>query len=158
LLGTSRDDFTGICEQNRIVPVFLPLHTSNQLQPLDLCIFGVTQKAIRLHQVEDWKIQAQYICLILEEFVQAATPMNIVSAFRNAGIDRVLEKMAGPVGELIWEALCRVSPETCRCLLTNAFDTEEIVAAAMNEEDNSEFEPEEEANEDDEDSIAELMV
>jgi hypothetical protein len=73
--------------------------------------------------------------------------MNSVSSFRNAGIDRVLEKMSGPSGELIWDALCRVNPETYRCLLTNAFDTEEIVAAAMDEEGNSEFEPEEEDDE-----------
>jgi hypothetical protein len=84
--------------------------------------------------------------------------MNSVSPSRNAGIDRVLEKMAGPSGELIWDAVCRVSPETCRCLLTNAFDTEEIVAAAMDEEDNSEFEPEKEDDQDDEDLVAELMV
>jgi hypothetical protein len=115
----------------------------------------VTKKAIRLHQVENWKMQTQHICLILEDFVQAATPMNRVNSFRNAGIDRVLEKTAGPSGEVIWDALCRVSPETCRYLSTNAFDTEEIVAAAMDEEDNSDFEPEEE---DDEDSVAELMV
>jgi hypothetical protein len=84
-----------------------------------------------------------HIVQILEGFARTATPMNIVSSARNSGIDRVLEKRAGPTGDMICHPLCKVNPETCWCLLTNAFDTEEMVAATITEEEDSQFEPEE---------------
>jgi hypothetical protein len=95
------DDFAAMCQDNRIVPVFLPPHASNQLQPLDLCIFGVTKKIIRFNKTEKHEIQTRHIVAILEGFAQAATPANIVSSFRNAGIDRLLEKTTGPSGDLV---------------------------------------------------------
>jgi hypothetical protein len=102
------------------------------------------KKVIRLKKAENSKIQTQHIVQILDEFARAATPTNIISSFRNAGIDRLLEKMIGPGGDVICHRLCRVNARTCRCLLTNAFDTEGIFGAVMAEENDSEFELEEE--------------
>jgi hypothetical protein len=65
--------------------------------------------------------------------------MNIVSAFRNAGINRILEKMVGPTGDVICNSLCLVTPETCRCLLQDDSGIEQLVMATMDEEEDSEF-------------------
>lgn len=108
--STGGDDFAGMCEDNRIIQVFLPPRASNQRQSLDLCLSGMRKKVIRLKKAENSKIQTQHIVQILDEFARAATPTNIISSFRNAGIDRLLEKMIGPGGDVICHRLCRVSP------------------------------------------------
>jgi hypothetical protein len=81
------DDFAGMCEENRTVPIFLLPQASNRFQPLTLRIFGGTKKVIRFNQVENRKVQTQHIVQILEGLACDATPMNIVSSFRNAGIE-----------------------------------------------------------------------
>jgi hypothetical protein len=52
-----------------------------------------------------------------------------------------LEKVEKPNGYLMCNPLCVVTPETCRCLLREAFGTEELVNAATDDEDDREFEP-----------------
>jgi hypothetical protein len=51
--------FAQLCEANRIQSIFLPPHSSNQLQVLDLSIFGLTKQVItRVNHMEGVNIQS----------------------------------------------------------------------------------------------------
>jgi hypothetical protein len=108
------EKFDQLCALHRIIPVWLPPHSSNQLQMLDLCIFGVTKRLIfKANKLEKVNLQSDHIIRILDGFMAAAVPRNVVASFRNAGIsvmlddDRVLR--------------CKITPETARCLLGTPF-------------------------------------
>jgi hypothetical protein len=92
-----------------IVPLPLPPHSSNQVQALDLCIFGVTKRHImRINRMETLNIQSKHIAQVVCGFFAAATPVNIVQSFRNAGIGLIVQD-----GRL----LCKIDPSQARCLL-----------------------------------------
>ena len=38
-------DFIQYCEDIKIIPFYLPPHSTHNLQPLDRCLFGVLKKA-----------------------------------------------------------------------------------------------------------------
>jgi hypothetical protein len=114
-------------------------HSRNQLQPLDVCIFGMTKKLIQFTETESRQIQNRHIAQILEGLGHRAPLMTIVSALRNAGINGILEKMVGPTVDMMCNPLCLVTPETCRCPLRDDFGIEELVMAARDEEEDSEF-------------------
>jgi hypothetical protein len=106
--------FHGLCNEHNIVPVFLPPHSSNQLQPLDLCIFGLAKAYIgRVNKFEKVNVQTDHILRILKGFHNAASPPNITATFRNAGISLILvsDEAEDPL------CLCKITPETARCLL-----------------------------------------
>jgi hypothetical protein len=121
----TNDDFNTLCSEFGVIPVFLPPHSSNQTQVLDLSIFGLTKRLIaHINRVEDTNIQSDHIAKVVCSFMSAASPMNIIKSFRNAGISLAVEH-----GTL----LCKITPETARCL----WDREKVLRTEeqANEED-----------------------
>jgi hypothetical protein len=83
----TNDLFQDNASYNGVELVFLPAHTSDQTQPLDLGIFG-TQKseASRIHPHNNLNVQSQKIYKALCGYHKATTRPNIISAFRRSGI------------------------------------------------------------------------
>jgi hypothetical protein len=103
--------FSNLCNQHNIVPIFLPAHASNQVQPLDLCLFGVTKgQIIRVNNLECANIQSTHVVKVINGFLSAANPNNIVSSFRNGGISVCLN----PIDRKLY---CKVTRETLRCVM-----------------------------------------
>jgi hypothetical protein len=106
--------FQTLCQDNNIVPILLPPHSSNQLQPLDVSTFGIAKGYIsRVNKLEKVNIQTDHIVRILKGFYLAASPPNIVATFRNAGISVTLD--SSPDDEP--RCVVKVTPETARCVL-----------------------------------------
>jgi hypothetical protein len=106
--------FETLCHDNKITPIFLPPHSSNQLQPLDVSVFGITKGYInRANKLEKNNVQTDHIVRILKGFYAAASPPNIIETFRNAGISLILD--SEPDEEP--RCLVTVTPETARCIL-----------------------------------------
>jgi hypothetical protein len=102
------------------MPVFLPPHASNQLQPLDLCIFGPTKTLIRRINVatRDENIQSVHIGKVIEGVFKASSPDNIKSAFHMAGIVLEVVLEADPRnGKVRPRTYCKVDRSACRKLL-----------------------------------------
>jgi hypothetical protein len=94
--------------KHEIIPIWLPAHSSNQLQPLDLCLFGILKRLIsRLNKIESVNIQSDHIARVYCSFFSAATPMNIIKSFKNGGLNQKLH-LAKPV--------CHIEPGLARCL------------------------------------------
>jgi hypothetical protein len=102
--------FAEICESNQILPIFLPPHSSNQLQVLDLSVFGVTKRIItRINCLEAVNVQSKHISDVVNAFFAAAIPINIVKSFRRAGISLIVDPDE--------HVICQITPETARCLI-----------------------------------------
>lgn len=70
-----------------IVSVFLPPHSSDQLQPLDVGIFGNHKAAqSRIYVPDSLSRQTQQVVRALAAFQAIAHPYAVTSAFRKAGI------------------------------------------------------------------------
>jgi hypothetical protein len=108
--------FDGLCQRHNIVPVFLPPHSSNQTQPLDLCAFGVTKTLVRFNSFAKNEVSYSHMGLVLEAFYRAAVPSVVTASFRSAGISLRIQK-AGPRGAQFAYGLCEVNSEFCKCLL-----------------------------------------
>jgi hypothetical protein len=81
-----------MCAEHMVTPIFIALHSSNQLQMLDLSIFGVVERRIaRVNKLEQVNIQTNHIHEILQGFYAAAAPANIVASFRNGGVSLVMD-------------------------------------------------------------------
>jgi hypothetical protein len=127
-------DFDVLCQAHNVLPIWLPPHSSNQLQPLDLCIFGVTKRFLcRANKLEKVNLQTGHIVNILESFMTAAIPRNIIAAFRNAGISLLMDADR--------TMRSHITPETTRCVLGSAL--EQDLNALVSE---GEMEEEEEPN------------
>jgi hypothetical protein len=101
--------FQRLCIENGVQPIFLP-HSSNQLQPLDLCVFGVTKRRIqRANDIEFVNLQSKHIVDIVNAFQEAATSWKIIQSFRNGGIIVVDD----PIDEDLY---CVVEPGEARCI------------------------------------------
>jgi hypothetical protein len=78
----SGEAFDEICAEHMVTPIYIPPHLSNQLQMLDLSVFGVIKRHIaRVNKLERVNIQTNHIHEILQEFYASATPANIVASF-----------------------------------------------------------------------------
>ena len=77
-----------LAENHNINLVFLPPHSSHLLQPLDLGIFGVFKGVLARMRVNKKRFSDQSIQVIkiIGALSRTASPLNIVSAFRAAGI------------------------------------------------------------------------
>ena len=95
--------FIDYCDQNRILLVILPPHSTHRLQPLDVGIFSLLVKAYSQQVDEHLRTGFGYIRMTKRDFwklfhpawSQALTPKNIMSGFAATGIyslqpDRVL--------------------------------------------------------------------
>jgi hypothetical protein len=96
-----------MCRNNNIKFLFLPPHSSHQLQCLDVSLFGITKREISsCNRKDNLNIQTSHIIKVASSFVRAATPNNITSSFRNAGISLYSDDHL--------RIHCRVTPQTVR--------------------------------------------
>ena len=81
-------------EKLNIDVVFIPPHSSNQVQPLDLLTFALQKKWKREIKIDkNFSYQSQQIIKTYESVVRASSPRYIVAAFKRAGIFRLGMKM-----------------------------------------------------------------
>jgi hypothetical protein len=121
-----------LCLDHNIDIIILPAHASNQLQMLDLSIFGITKKYLSdFNRLDSLSIQSLHIAKIYSAFITAALPHNIVQSFRNGGI--ILERSSIPGFEIVAE----IDINVARCLLEQ-MDAEQC----EQEEDNQSTEEE----------------
>lgn len=75
--------FLALCQQNHVIGCFFLPQKSNQLQALDLSLFVIAKRVIaRARWVEPKNIQTKHIAQIVEPFISAAIPWNIIQSFR----------------------------------------------------------------------------
>jgi hypothetical protein len=83
----SSDFFLDEATHEGVRPLFLPAHSSDQTQPLDLGIFGLDKsEAARTRPSPTLNPQTRQIVKALNGYQKACCPNNITSAFRRAGI------------------------------------------------------------------------
>jgi hypothetical protein len=92
------------CQQNNIITLCIPLHSSHLLQPLDVGCFGPLKKAYG-RQVEDLMrmhinhvSKLEFLCGFREAFFASMTERNIQGGFAGAGLvpydpERVISKL-----------------------------------------------------------------
>ena len=88
--------FEAMCQEANIILMFYPPHTSDQLQPCDLGLFG-NQKRWQANISVDktLNIQTRQVIRILDALRMAATPKNIAGAFRKSGIVNIYDASSG---------------------------------------------------------------
>lgn len=102
------DTIRDIFDANKVRVVPLPPHSSDQLQPLDVGLFGNMKAAqSRVHVPTEMSLQSRQVIRILSGFHATFHPMAVTSAFRRAGISLQISS-----GRLF----CCVSPSTCTAL------------------------------------------
>jgi hypothetical protein len=70
-----------------IIPIYLTPHSSDQCQPLDLLVFALHKQFIHRIKIRaPLSVLSKQIIKILDGWVQATTPNNVISSFRRAGI------------------------------------------------------------------------
>ena len=80
-------------DDNGIVVVFLPAHSSDQVQALDVGIFGNHKSAqSRIHVPKEMSKQTQQVVRAVSAFQAIAHPYAVTSAFKKAGITPVLRE------------------------------------------------------------------
>jgi hypothetical protein len=100
----------GICEEKMVILIFLPLHSSTQVQPLDLSVFEITQRFVRRVSItKKANVQRRHIARIMDGFMAASTPRRVAMTFRHAGISLIAEEVTDPVDG-------RVKPVSLHCV------------------------------------------
>jgi hypothetical protein len=95
-----------LCEANNVTLMFLPPHSSHFLQCLDVSLFGIVKNNIRkINKTEDVNVQTSHIIQVLNGFMSAATPTNIIKSYRNSGLSLRRDGM---------KTFCDVTPDTVR--------------------------------------------
>jgi hypothetical protein len=75
------------------MPLFLPVQSSNRLQPLNLFVYGLTKRLlIRVNRIKKPNVQTQHVGQIVYAFMSAVVHLNLVKSFRNPGIDLLLDE------------------------------------------------------------------
>lgn len=83
----SSDWFLDECPYFGIIPILIPPHSPDQCQPLDSGVFGIMKlNAQRIRPGEGLNKQTKQIIKMLSSWRMSATPINIVHAFKRAGI------------------------------------------------------------------------
>lgn len=105
------DFFLDECVFNKVIPIILAPHSSDQTQMLDLGIFGPPKKYISKIKPDKF-LSSQYkqIIRIINSWQAVATPSNITSAFKQAGLRPYIEN-----GTLFYQ----VDLDNARCLRNN---------------------------------------
>jgi hypothetical protein len=103
------EKFQALCQVYSVIACYLPRPSSNQVQPLDLSIFGITKKFfVKANRMEAMNVQTIHIARVVNAFMSAGKPTNIVKTFENSGICLALDENKIRV---------RIRPEKARCLL-----------------------------------------
>lgn len=80
------DFFLDECTFRDVIPVQEPANSSDQVQVLDLGIFGIQKKIMNsLDKDEELTPVVNQIINIVDSWIKATTPSNITSAFKQAG-------------------------------------------------------------------------
>lgn len=80
-------EFVDILEEKNIFLRFIPSHSSDQIQPLDLGIFAnLKGRMSNIYLDSDLSIQTREVIRIFDSFVMASLPRCIIGAFRRSGI------------------------------------------------------------------------
>ncbi|KAL2018622.1 hypothetical protein VTK56DRAFT_592 [Thermocarpiscus australiensis] len=97
-------EFELYCQQNNIITLCMPPHSSHKLQPLDVGCFGPLKQAYG-RQVEDWMrahinhmSKLEFLCAFREAYFASMTERNIQGGFAGASLvpydpERVLSKL-----------------------------------------------------------------
>jgi hypothetical protein len=81
------DFFLDLCMEHNLVPCPIPPHSSNQVQPLDLCVFGVTKRLMtRLNRMNEANVHSVHGARLFSAFHSACSPVDVIASFRSAGI------------------------------------------------------------------------
>jgi hypothetical protein len=70
--------FEHLCHENSVEPIFLPPHSSNQIQPLDLCLFGhqiLVSPRKRLRESMNLKRSISKVSTLLELLMGSCPPL-----------------------------------------------------------------------------------
>ena len=90
------DTFVSMCEDENVVCMFIPAHTSDQLQPCDLGVFAIQKRwSANIQISEDLNRQTKQIVKIIDSFRMATTFKNVTAAFRRAGIVTFIDESSG---------------------------------------------------------------
>jgi hypothetical protein len=101
--------FLEACDHERVLSDYLPPDSSNQLQPLDLSIFGITKRLLaRINRLDSVNVQSRHIAQLVSAFMSAATPVSIVEKFRFSGICLICDDDV---------LRCQVRSNKARCVL-----------------------------------------
>lgn len=94
-----------ILEANNVVTVFLPPHSSDQTQPLDVGLFGNMKMAqSRIHCPKRMSTQSQQVVKMISAYYSAGHPLAVTGAFVRAGLTNYVD------GSVVY---CRVTRGTC---------------------------------------------
>ena len=81
------EGFLEPAEQENVICQLISVHTSDQLQPLDLGIFANQKRWQSNVSVDDTlNRQTKQLIKILDSYRMATTPKNVIGAFRKGGI------------------------------------------------------------------------
>ena len=87
------EDICQMCEEENIIFMFFPPHTSDQLQPCDLGLFSNQKRWSSNIQIDpQLNRQTRQVIRIVDSFRMAATFKNVTGAFRKAGIVTFLDE------------------------------------------------------------------
>jgi hypothetical protein len=110
-IAHSFPSFESLYAQHGITICLLPPHSSNQTQPLDLSTFGNTKRLLaRANRMERMNIQSLHIAHGMSTFMSAASPLNLVTTFRNAGINLTIADE---------KSICRITSRNARYLMAS---------------------------------------
>ena len=86
----STDDFLEECMYNGITIFELPPNCSDQIQVLDLGVFGIQKSGLKkVRPPNRFSAQSKELIKICSSWQQAATPTNITAAFSEAGFSKM---------------------------------------------------------------------
>lgn len=72
---------------NRISPIQLPAHSSDQTQPLDLLLFSISKGFVaRNTGCKDFSVQSSEVLKLYSAVQAASTTINIIKSFKRSGI------------------------------------------------------------------------
>ena len=79
--------FEALCDDENVVVLLIPPHTSDQLQPCDLGLFAVLKRwQSNISLPKHLNRQTKQIIRMLDGLRMSTTPKNVIGAFRKAGI------------------------------------------------------------------------
>ncbi|OHT04668.1 hypothetical protein TRFO_27741 [Tritrichomonas foetus] len=80
-------EFQEMCNENNVIIKFIPAHTSDQIQVLDLGIFANQKRWMHnLNYDDEYTWQTMQVMRMFDSFRMACSPKNIIAAFRRAGM------------------------------------------------------------------------
>jgi hypothetical protein len=78
---------TKFSDESNLKLLYIPPHSSHLLQCLDVCVFGIAKRRIpKINRTEEVNSQISHIIQLMNGFLSAALPMNLIEPFRNVGI------------------------------------------------------------------------